>query len=100
MILEEISMKEFEKKVRKTKTVIIPVGSLEAHGPHLPLGKDTMEVYEIAKKVTRSVDVFVAPPLFYGICRSRLSTPPQPRPVGNCRRRIWSSHAASCPSHR
>ncbi len=28
MILEELSMKEFEKKVKKIKTVIIPVGSI------------------------------------------------------------------------
>ena len=75
MILEEISMKEFEKKVKKIKTVIIPVGSLEAHGPHLPLGTDTIEVYEISKRVTQLVDVFVAPPLSYGLCRSTSKHP-------------------------
>ena len=75
MILEEISMKEFEKKAKKIKTVLIPVGSLEAHGPHLPLGTDTIEVYEIAKKVTHSVDVFVAPPIPYGMCRSTSKHP-------------------------
>lgn len=75
MILAEISMKEFEKTVKKIKTVFIPVGSLEAHGPHLPLGTDTLEVYEIAKKVARLVDVYVAPPLFYGICRSTSKHP-------------------------
>jgi len=75
MILEEISMKEFEKKANKIKTVIIPVGSLEAHGPHLPLGTDTIEVYEITKEVAQLVDVFVAPPLFYGVCRSTSKHP-------------------------
>jgi len=75
MILEEISMKEFEEKANKIKTVIIPVGSLEAHGPHLPLGTDTMEVYEITKEVAQLVDVFVAPPLFYGVCRSTSKHP-------------------------
>ncbi|NOQ86271.1 MAG: creatininase family protein [Deltaproteobacteria bacterium] len=75
MILEELSMKEFEKKATKIKTVIIPVGSLEAHGPHLPLGTDTIEVYEIAKRVAQLVDVFVAPPLSYGLCRSTSKHP-------------------------
>lgn len=70
MILEEMSMKEFEGKIKKCRTVIIPFGSLEAHGPHLPLGTDTIEVYEIAKQVARSTPVFVAPPLPYGVCRS------------------------------
>jgi creatinine amidohydrolase len=75
MILEEMSMKEFEQKIKKHKTVIIPVGSLEAHGPHLPLGTDTIEVYEIAKQVARSIAVFVAPPLWYGVCRSTSKHP-------------------------
>ena len=75
MILEEISMKDFDKRVKKSKTVIIPLGSLEAHGPHLPLGTDTIEVYELAKKVSKAVDVFVAPPLFYGLCRSTSKHP-------------------------
>lgn len=70
MILEEMSMKEFEQKIKKYRTVIIPFGSLEAHGPHLPLGTDTTEVYEIAKGVARCMPVFVAPPLPYGVCRS------------------------------
>ena len=70
MILEEMSMKEFEQQIKKHRTVIIPFGSLEAHGPHLPLGTDTTEVYEIAKGVARSMPVFVAPPLPYGVCRS------------------------------
>ncbi len=75
MVLEEMSMRDFEKKVVRTKTVIIPVGSLEAHGDHLPLGTDTIEVYEIAKKVIEEIDVFVAPPLFYGLCRSTSKHP-------------------------
>ena len=88
MILEEISMKEFEKKAKKIKTVIIPVGSLEAHGPHLPLGTDTIEVYEITKKVSQSVDVFVAPPLFYGVCRSTSKHPGTVGITGNTIRNL------------
>ena len=75
MILEEISMMDFDKKVKKTKTVIVPIGALEAHGPHLPLGTDTIGIYEVAKKVANTIDVFVAPPLFYGICRSTKKHP-------------------------
>ena len=75
MILEEISMKDFEQNIKKNKTVIIPVGSVEAHGPHLPLGTDTIEIYEIAKKVAKSVAVFIAPPLWYGVCRSTSKHP-------------------------
>ena len=88
MILEEINMKEFEKKANKIKTVIIPVGSLEAHGPHLPLGTDTIEVYEITKEVAQLVDVFVAPPLFYGVCRSTSKHPGTVGITGNTLRNL------------
>ena len=56
---------------RRSPLLLVPVGSLEQHGPHLPLGTDTM----IASAVTRAVadrlhasgrPVVVAPALSYG----------------------------------
>lgn len=99
MLLEEISMEEFEKKVKKIKTVIIPIGSLEAHGPHLPLGTDTIEVYEIAKKVAREVDVFVAPPLYYGVCRSTSTHPGTVGITGNTLRGLIGDIIRSLYKH-
>lgn len=99
MILEEINMKEFEKTVKKTKTVIIPVGSLEAHGPHLPLGTDTIEVYEIVKKAAQLIDVFVAPPLFYGICRSTSKHPGTVGITGNTLRNLIRDIVKSLHNH-
>ena len=55
--------------------MIIPYGSVEEHGPHLPLGTDTIHVYEVCKEVANRVPVFVAPPLFYGVCRSTRDHP-------------------------
>lgn len=99
MILEEISMKEFDTKAKKVKTAIIPVGSLEAHGPHLPLGTDTMEVYEIAKQVSESVGVFVAPPLSYGVCRSTSKHPGTVGITGNTLRNLVKDIVKSLHSH-
>lgn len=70
MILEQISMDEFVAGLEKTRTVIIPFGSVEEHGPHLPLGADTTHIYEVCKEASNRIPVFVAPPLFYGVCRS------------------------------
>ena len=70
MILEEMTMTEFEKGLKKTKTVIIPVGTVEEHGPHLPLSTDTLQAMELAKRVAQRMNVFIAPPLHYGFCRS------------------------------
>ena len=75
MILEEITMDDFAAGLGKTRTVIIPFGSVEEHGPHLPLGTDTTHIYEICKETSKRIPVFVAPPLFYGVCRSTRNHP-------------------------
>lgn len=49
-------------------TVIVPVGSLEQHGPHLPLDTDTLIAAAVAESLgsRASGDVVVAPALAYG----------------------------------
>lgn len=74
-LLEEITMNEFEEGLRKSTTLILPCGSVEEHGPHLPLGTDTWHAVEIAKKVAEKKFVWVAPPLWYGLCRSTSEHP-------------------------
>lgn len=75
MILENITMPEFTEGLEKTRSVIIPFGSVEEHGRHLPLGTDTIHVYELAMETARLCNVFVAPPVWYGLCRSTSQHP-------------------------
>ncbi len=76
MIIEEISSVEFEEAIKSgVKTVLIPVGSVEAHGPHLPLATDLYTIYEVCKEVAKKIKVMVAPPLYYGLCRSTRNIP-------------------------
>jgi creatinine amidohydrolase len=72
---EDLRMPEFEDLRRTVRTVVIPVGSLEEHGPHLPLGTDTFHALEVARRLNRLHQVFIAPPLFYGLCRSTSEHP-------------------------
>lgn len=46
--------------------VLIPVGSLEQHGPHLPLGTDTILSTRFAEGVARQLGALVAQPIAYG----------------------------------
>ena len=51
--------------------LLIPVGSTEQHGPHLPLGMDTVIAQAVAHRVAdvlraAGVDVLIAPALAYG----------------------------------
>lgn len=75
MILSEITMSEFESHLQSIRTAILPVGSVEEHGRHLPLGTDTMQVWEVARRAAEAVPVFVCPPLHYGYCRSTRDHP-------------------------
>lgn len=70
MILENITMAEFKKQLKKTKTIIIPYGTVEEHGNHLPLNTDTLIIYEVLKHVIKKKKVFLAPPVYYGVCTS------------------------------
>ena len=75
MLIEEMTMTEFEAGLLQTRTVVIPFGSVEEHGPHLPLSTDTIEACEVAKKAARLIPLFVAPPIHYGNCRSTACHP-------------------------
>jgi len=75
MIIQEITMTEFEEGLRKTQTVILPVGTIEEHGSHLPLATDIIHVNDMVKEASKKVDVFIAPPIFFGLCRSTSQHP-------------------------
>jgi creatinine amidohydrolase len=49
-------------------TVVLPVGSVEQHGPHLPLDTDTIIASAVADRVARRLgqQTLVAPPIAYG----------------------------------
>ncbi len=46
--------------------VIIPVGLIEAHGPHLPVSVDNDMAQWFAREVAQATGVVLAPPLNYG----------------------------------
>ena len=72
---EDLSMPEFEAAREESRTVILPVGSVEEHGPHLPLGTDAFHAIEVARRAAALRPVLVAPPVYYGICRSTREHP-------------------------
>ncbi|HTT72898.1 MAG TPA: creatininase family protein [Thermoplasmata archaeon] len=64
--LLEIDSRTFERKLPSNPLVIVPVGALEAHGPHLPLGADQLQAEATAAALAERVDGLVAPTLAYG----------------------------------
>jgi creatinine amidohydrolase len=72
---DELSMKEVEYKARTQSVVIIPVGSVEEHGEHLPLCTDSLQPEYVALQVAKKTGCLVAPPLRYGVCNSTRGFP-------------------------
>jgi len=70
MQIELITMEEFKKALKKTRTLVVPFGTVEEHGRHLPLGTDTLIAVEVLRLLQERRKVFVAPPLHYGVCTS------------------------------
>lgn len=71
MRMEELTWPDFEEAKKSIDTVLIPVGSVEAHGRHLPLGTDVFAPLELCRRVEKRVrkagkDVLIAPPIWYG----------------------------------
>lgn len=67
VFLEDLDAVTFREMVASGEaTVLLPVGSLEQHGPHLPLGTDTILSSRFAEGVARSMGALVAQPIAYG----------------------------------
>jgi len=61
--------KQVEEYLKSRNDVIIPIGSTEEHGHHLPLSTDAIIAWEIAKELSKRLGILVMPPINYGICR-------------------------------
>src|SRR5688572_27431932 len=73
--LEEMTWPQIDALDRQRTLFILPVGMIEQHGPHLPVGADTFGVtYEIdgaSQRVSRALPdwtIVLMPPLHYGHC--------------------------------
>lgn len=75
MLIPELTMTGFRAGLQRTRSVIIPFGSIEEHGPHLPLDTDTMQAWSVASLAAQQRPVFVAAPIHYGVCRSTRQHP-------------------------
>jgi len=56
------------KSIKKKKQIaVIPVGSIEQHGPHLPVSTDSDIVTEIARKLSEKKNFLLLPTITYGV---------------------------------
>ncbi len=65
MILDEMTWQDAREAVARNAYFILPAGSIEQHGHHLPLSTDTITAFELAKGVALQRDAVIAPALSY-----------------------------------
>jgi creatinine amidohydrolase len=67
MKLEDLTWEEVAGYLKTSKQLIVPVGTCEQHGPHLPLNTDTLVAEKLAEYLSRETGILVAPTLNYGV---------------------------------
>ncbi len=75
MRLENMTWPQAEAYFQKEDTVIIPLGSMECHGRHMPLGTDTLIPNKIIEHLETMCDIAIAPMIPYG-CTDYLASYP------------------------
>jgi len=71
IILTRMTWEDVKKCVTEKSIVLVPVGSIEEHGPHLPLLTDSIIVEEVVKETAKRVikegiPTLVAPTIAFG----------------------------------
>jgi len=75
MELMWMTMEEVRDILREGTPIIVPFGTVEQHGPHLPLSTDTLQAWAVAARAAEKVGAIVAPPVHYGQCSSTRNHP-------------------------
>ncbi len=57
-----------EIEARKPETAVIPLGSVEQHSSHLPIGTDCFQAEALARNVAEALDAFLLPVLPVSTC--------------------------------
>jgi creatinine amidohydrolase len=65
--LANMTSPEAAEAVARSRTAVLPIGSIEQHGPHLPNGTDTFAAELVAREIADRLDAVYAPFGPYGV---------------------------------
>jgi creatinine amidohydrolase len=91
---DELTASDWAKALAAShETCILPIGILEKHGPHVPIGSDLIQVREWAARATRKEYAVVFPDYFYGQINEARH---QPGTFALPERVVWDLLEATC----
>lgn len=73
--LQENKWEQVDKYLKTKKSILIPVGSVEQHAKHLPLGTDSIVAMKVAEAVAEKLHLLVSPPLWLGWAPHHMAFP-------------------------
>ncbi|MEP6574038.1 MAG: creatininase family protein [Gemmatimonadota bacterium] len=65
--LKEMTSREVREAISARPRLLVPVGTTEEHGPHLPLGCDTFIIERLADDLARQFQIPRTPTVEYGV---------------------------------
>ncbi|TMB89266.1 MAG: creatininase family protein [Chloroflexi bacterium] len=74
-LLAECTAREVQDFLRTGFKVIVPAGATEQHGPHAPMGTDTILATEVSVRIAKRIGALVAPGFPYGLSGDHLGFP-------------------------
>ncbi|MGQ9726661.1 MAG: creatininase family protein, partial [Candidatus Bathycorpusculaceae bacterium] len=74
--LGELTWVDVEEYLKEHDVVVVPVGSCEQHGPHLPIDTDAYDAFWLSMKAAEKAQcALVAPPIYYGVSLHHMDFP-------------------------
>jgi creatinine amidohydrolase len=73
--LLDLSPTDIRAHLEGDDTILIPIGSIEMHGNHLPLGTDIYNALEVSRRAAELADTLYAPVLLAGYSPQHLRQP-------------------------
>ncbi|MEE8109822.1 MAG: creatininase family protein [bacterium] len=73
--MQDLTWEEVAEYLEREDIVIVPIGSTEPHGPHLPLGVDGFEAIDYSEGIAEAAEVLCAPPTWFGDAQHHMHKP-------------------------
>src|SRR5215471_14764807 len=66
VVIGELAAPEYARRIGDGWPVLVPLGALEQHGPHMSMNPDVLLPTAIGIAVARNIEALVAPAIAYG----------------------------------
>lgn len=75
--IAELAPPDIQYYLRHKDIIMIPIASMEQHGPHLPLATDTIQAEEITRRAAHMAKVLYTPCVWFGYSPQHMYEPGQ-----------------------